>query len=220
MPMTKPAEKPVMSLEQILSLLGAITDLHDLCLMYVGIFSGPRASEVMGFQWKSWTGESLMPHGTAVEGQFYKGRLKTKASRSTDSGSGAGSSGDRGLAEDLPGPVSGGADVSHLRTRRTQGRGSTASGEELPEVADSSVAREAGDSGSLVTFQVMRRSLGTHMQDHGTLKDTQACSTPRQHHDDRQCLRAGGRGERDAGGQLSRQRRYSMAGRRWWRGWV
>jgi hypothetical protein len=25
----------------------------------------------------------------------------------------------------------------------------------------------------LVTFQVMRRSLGTHLQDHGTLKDTQ-----------------------------------------------
>jgi hypothetical protein len=48
MPLTKPVGKPVMSQEQILSLLGAITDLHDLCLMHVGIFSGPRASEVMG----------------------------------------------------------------------------------------------------------------------------------------------------------------------------
>jgi hypothetical protein len=37
-----------MSLEQNLSLLGAITDLHDLCLMLVGAFSGPRASEAMG----------------------------------------------------------------------------------------------------------------------------------------------------------------------------
>src|SRR5260370_39948784 len=81
MPLTKPVEKPVMSLEQILSLLGAITDLHDLCLMHVGIFSGPRASEVMGCQWKSWKGDSLMPYGTADEGQFYKGRLKSKASR-------------------------------------------------------------------------------------------------------------------------------------------
>jgi hypothetical protein len=32
-------------------------------------------------QWKSWTGTSLMPYGTAYEGKFYKGRLKTKASK-------------------------------------------------------------------------------------------------------------------------------------------
>src|SRR5271156_966015 len=81
MPITKVAEKPVMSLEQSLSLLEAITDLHDLCLMFIGVFSGPRASEAMGFQWKSWTGEALVPHGTAVEGTFYKGRVKSKASR-------------------------------------------------------------------------------------------------------------------------------------------
>ena len=49
--------------------------------MLVGIFRGPRASEGMGFQWKSWTGLSLMPYGIAVEGQLYEGRLKTKASR-------------------------------------------------------------------------------------------------------------------------------------------
>ena len=34
MPQTKSAEKPVMQREQILSLIGAITDLHDLCLLY------------------------------------------------------------------------------------------------------------------------------------------------------------------------------------------
>ena len=56
MPQTKPVEKPQMTQEQILALIGGIQDLHDLCLMYVGIFCGPRASEVMGLQWKSWTG--------------------------------------------------------------------------------------------------------------------------------------------------------------------
>jgi hypothetical protein len=45
------------------------------------IFCGPRASEVMGLQWKSWIGEVLMPHGTAYEGQFYAGRLKTRQSK-------------------------------------------------------------------------------------------------------------------------------------------
>jgi hypothetical protein len=37
------------------SLLAAIKDLHGLCLMFIGIFSGPRASEAMGFKWKYWT---------------------------------------------------------------------------------------------------------------------------------------------------------------------
>jgi hypothetical protein len=31
----------------------------------MGDFCGPRASKVMGRQWKSWTGEALMPYGTA-----------------------------------------------------------------------------------------------------------------------------------------------------------
>ena len=74
-------EKPVMTREQILALIGGIEDVHDLCLLHVGIFCGPRASEVMGLQWKSWTGEALVPHGTAYEGQFYSGRLKTKQSK-------------------------------------------------------------------------------------------------------------------------------------------
>lgn len=51
LPLTMFKEKPVMSREQILALLEAIQDLHDLCLLYVGIFCGPRASEVFGLQW-------------------------------------------------------------------------------------------------------------------------------------------------------------------------
>ena len=81
MPLTDPIRKPRMTREQILALIGGVKDKHDFCLLYVGIFCGPRASEVMGLQWKSWTGESLMPHGTAYEGRFYQGRLKTKASK-------------------------------------------------------------------------------------------------------------------------------------------
>ena len=38
MPQTKLAEKPVMLREQILSLIVAITDRHDLCLLYIGVF--------------------------------------------------------------------------------------------------------------------------------------------------------------------------------------
>ncbi len=37
-----------MTRQQILALAGGIGDLHDQRLMYVGIFCGPRASEVLG----------------------------------------------------------------------------------------------------------------------------------------------------------------------------
>jgi hypothetical protein len=69
-----------------------------LCLLYVGIFCGTRTSEVMGMQWKSWNGESLMPHGTAFEGKLYAGRLKTKQSKAAILRSAVGSSSPRELA--------------------------------------------------------------------------------------------------------------------------
>lgn len=81
MPQTKLVAKPRMTREQILALIDGIQDLHDLCLMYVGIFCGPRANEVLGLQWKSWTGTTLVPHGITYEGQFYPGRFKTRQSQ-------------------------------------------------------------------------------------------------------------------------------------------
>lgn len=173
MPLTEPAEKPVMAREQILALLGAIEDVHDLCLMYVAIFCGPRASEVMGFQWKSWTGTALMPYGTAYEGHFYRGRLKTKASKA-------------------PIPVSEPVRPVIEAWRRickdsspealmfpTFGRGER-TGQAVPRDGKNflrcrirPISRELGIPDRLVTFQVMRRTMGTDMQHHGTLKDTQ-----------------------------------------------
>ena len=68
------------------------------------------------------------------------------------------------------------------------------------------VWRKLGIPDRLVTFQVMRRSLGTNLQEHGTLKDAQGRAPSCQHHDDRQRLHAGRRRERDACGQLTRYR--------------
>jgi len=36
-PQTKPVEKSVMTREQILALLGAVEDVHDLCLLHIGM---------------------------------------------------------------------------------------------------------------------------------------------------------------------------------------
>lgn len=173
MPLTDPSEKPVMTREHILALLAAIEDLQDLCLMYIGIFCGPRASEAMGLQWKSWTGEALMLHGTAYEGQFYKGRLKSKASKAPIS------------VPELVRPVIEAwkrfcKDSSpEALMFPTFGRGKR-KGMAVPRDAKNflrcrirPVARKLGISDRLVTFQVMRRTLGTDLQHHGTLKDAQ-----------------------------------------------
>lgn len=173
MPLTNPVEKPVMAQEQILALLGAIEDPHDLCLLYVGIFCGPRASEVMGLQWKSWIGEALIPHGTAYEGQFYKGRLKSKASK-----------GPIPVPEQVQPVLAAWRQICQDPSPEalmfpTFGRGKR-KGQAVPRWGKNflkwrirPIARKLGIPESLVTFQVMRRTLGTDLQEHGTLKDAQ-----------------------------------------------
>ena len=162
MPQTKPVEKPVM-----------IQDLHDLCLIYVGIFCGPRASEVLGLQWKSWTGATLVPHGTAFEGRLYPGRLKNRSSQapigvpekvrpiieawkklSPDSSPGA-----------LMFPTFGRGERKGLAVPRW--------GKNFLRWRVRPIAKKLGIRESLITFQVMRRTLRTNLQHHGTLKDAQ-----------------------------------------------
>ena len=66
------------------------------------------------------------------------------------------------------------------------------------------IARKLGIPDRLVTFQVMRRSPGNASARSRNVERHPGRATPRQHYDDRQRVRAGGRGERDAGRQLSR----------------
>jgi integrase len=173
MPQTKPVEKPVMTQDQILGLVNGIEDMHDLCLLQVGIFCGPRASEVMGLQWKSWTGEALQPYGTAYEGQFYSGRLKTKQSKAPIP-----------VPEQVRPVIEAWRRLSKNSSPEalmfpTFGRGER-KGQAVPRWGKNflkwrirPVAQKLGIPDRLVTFQVMRRTLGTDMQHHGTLKDTQ-----------------------------------------------
>jgi integrase len=198
MPITKISEKPVTPVDLMLRLLGSIEDLGIYGLMLVATFSGPRASEAMGFQWKSWTGVSLMPYGIAIKGQFYEGRLKTKASRSPIA---------------VPEPV---RPVIEAWRRicpdpspealmfPTFGRGKR-TGQAVPRHAKNflrwrirPIAERLEIPARLITFQVMRRSLGTHLSGHGS-QGRAGRTTPCEHHDDRQCVRAGCRRERDAG---------------------
>lgn len=81
MPETKAVDRPTMTAEQIVRLVNAIEEPHDLCLMSIGLFCATRTSETLGLQWKSYTGDSLIIHGTAYEGHLYEGKVKTEASR-------------------------------------------------------------------------------------------------------------------------------------------
>ena len=174
MPQTKPAERPVISREQILALLGAIEDVHDLCLLYIGIFCGPRSSEVLGLQWKSWTGEALMPYGTAYDGEFYEGRFKTQQSKAPIP------------VPELVRPVieawrrvcpDTSPDALMFPTfgrGKRLGQAVPRSGKNFLRCRIRPVSRKLGIPDHLVTFQVMRRTLGTDMQEHGSLKDTQS----------------------------------------------
>ena len=173
MPQTKPVAKPQLTQEQILALIGGIPDLHDLCLMYVGIFCGPRASEVLGLQWKSWTGATLVPHGTTYEGQFYPGRFKNRSSHAPI-----------GVPEQVRPIIQAWKQVCADPSPEalmfpTFGRGER-KGKAVPRWGKNflrwrvrPIAQKLGIPDRLVTFQVMRRTLGTDLQGHGTLKDAQ-----------------------------------------------
>ncbi len=173
MPLTDPAAKPVMTGQQILGLLKAIDDIQDLCLMHVAIFCGLRASEAVALQWKSWTGTTLLPYGTADEGHFYKERFKTKSSKNPIP-----------VPEQVRPVIEPWQRVCkdpspEVSMFPTFGRGKR-KGEAIPREAKNflncsirPIARKLGIPDHLITFQVMRRTMGTDMQHYGTLKDTQ-----------------------------------------------
>jgi hypothetical protein len=81
MPQTKVVDKSVMTQEQIPGLVSA----SRTCTIFVcfrwesSVVSRERGHRL---QWKSWTGEALVPYGTAYEGQFFTGRSNTKQSKS------------------------------------------------------------------------------------------------------------------------------------------
>jgi integrase len=173
MPDTKAVERPTLTQEQLAALLRMITDLHDLCLFSIGIFCGTRTSEVLGLQWKSWQGDHLVPYGTVHEGQFFAGKMKTGASRE---------------AIPVPEPIRKIIERWFLECDDpspeafmfpTFGRGAR-TGKDVPRQGKNflrwriyPIAEKLGIPKRLITFQVLRRTLGTDLQRYGTLKDAQ-----------------------------------------------
>jgi len=132
MPQTKEVKRPTMTAEQIVKLIDAIGDIHDLCLMSVALFCATRTSETLGLTWRSYAGDKLIPLNTAFEGTLYEGRLKTRESRNAIP-----------IPEDVIPIIEAWRqaskrhftrwlDVSDLRSRSTDETSSTATGKEFP----------------------------------------------------------------------------------------
>jgi len=119
------------------------------------------------------TGTTLVPYGTAYEGNLYPGRFKTRASKAPI-----------GVPEQVRPVIEAWQQVCPDPSPEalmfpTFGRG-TRKGQAVPRWSKNfltgrirPIARQLGIPDRLVTFQVMRRTLGTQLQHHGTLKDAQ-----------------------------------------------
>ena len=137
-----------------------------------------------------------MPYGTVHEGQFFSGKMKTGASRE---------------AIPVPEPIRKIIERWFLECDDpspeafmfpTLGRGAR-TGKDVPRQGKNflrwrihPIAEKLGIPKRLITFQVLRRTLGTDLQKYGTLKDAQRILR----HADKdhgECLYAGHSGERE-----------------------
>jgi integrase len=170
LPRTKPVKKPTATAEIIRTLYDE--DPRDHALMCAGLFCAPRTSEAFGLTWKAYRGDHFVFSDTAWEGRLQEGVMKTDASfgmvyipeqiRWTFERW-------RQLCPDTS------PDALMFPTSRV-GR----SGMPVPMRPKNfmkgriwPIADELGVPRKMVTFQVMRRTLATDLQEFGTLKDAQ-----------------------------------------------
>lgn len=81
MPLTDSVEKPVLTREQILALVGAIEDVHDLCLLYVAIFAGRAPARLWGCNGSPGRELLLCPTARRMEGSSTKGGSKQRPAK-------------------------------------------------------------------------------------------------------------------------------------------
>jgi integrase len=169
MPETRAVSRPTMTSEQIVKLIDSISDPHDLCLISIGLFCATRTSETFGLQWKSYCGDKLIIQGTAYQGRLFPGKVKTNASRNAVP-----------IPEDIRPIIEAWKQVcpdtspEALMFPTSGRRGEVARHpKNFLKWRIHPIADKLGIPRKLVTFQVMRRTVGTDLQKHGTIKDAQ-----------------------------------------------
>jgi integrase len=169
MPETRAVSRPTMTPEQIVKLIDSIRDPHDLCLMSIGLFCATRASETFGLQWKSYSGDRLIIQSTAYEGKLFPGKVKTNASWNAIP-----------VPEDIRSIIEAWRQVCPDTSPEALMFPTSGRNGQVPRHAKNflkwrihPIADKLGIPRKLVTFQVMRRTVGTDLQKHGTMKDAQ-----------------------------------------------
>jgi integrase len=156
-----------------MNLLDNVDDAMDRCVLGIAVFCALRTSEVFGLTWQSWLGDHLAIRHTAFEGQLQENKVKTDESRALVP------------VPELVQPIIRNWHALCKNTGpsalmfATRGKGDR-KGQAVPfdstnfmERRIHPIADKLGISRHLVTFQVMRRTVGTDLQFHGTLKDAQ-----------------------------------------------
>jgi integrase len=173
MPETRTPDKSVISASMIIQLLEGITDPMDRCAFAIAVFCALRTSEVFGLIWGCCQGEYLAIRHTAFEGRMQANKVKTSDSRALVP------------IPDLVRPY-----IENWRCVcedtapdalmfATKGKGAR-KGEQVPFESTNFMERRIYPVADklkiprrLVKFQVLRRTVCTDMQFHGTLKDAQ-----------------------------------------------
>ena len=172
-PETRPVKKPVAKAEYIRAMYEAIEDERDHALMCAGLFCAPRTSEAFGLTWKAYHGDHFIFEDTAWEGELQEGIMKTDASKAAVY-----------IPEDIR------WSFERWRAICTDTRPEALmfptnrvakTGQPVPMRPKNfmkyriwPIADRLGIPRKLVTFQVMRRTLATDLQQFGSLKDAQA----------------------------------------------
>jgi integrase len=158
----------------IMKLLDATEDPMDKALLAVGIFCALRTAEGFGLTWGCYQRKYLSIENTAFEGQLQRHKLKTGASRALVP------------IPELVQPIikawhrtceDTGPDALMFPTTgkgRRKGQTVPFDSTNFMERHIHPIADKLGIPRKLVTFQVMRRTVATDLQFHGTLKDAQA----------------------------------------------
>ena len=174
MPDTQTVQRPKTQPDLILRLIDAMPHPRDRALLAVGCFCGPRTSENLGLTWKSYAFDHFIVYDTAYEGQLYQGKVKTEDSRAR-----------------IPIPQRIFPFVEAWRQvcpdtspdalmfpteghRKNKGKMVPFRAKNFFKWKVWPVADKLGIPRKLCTFQVLRRTLGTDLQTHGTMKDAQA----------------------------------------------
>jgi integrase len=171
-PVTRKPRKDVLKAEQARLFFSKITNAKHLALMAVASFCAIRASEVFGLSWGAYVGNSILVKSTAWEGKVYE-------STKTD---------DSHALVTVPEVIqpwievwkgqclhTASGDLMFPAIRRDKNK------QQIPMRPKNflqdymkPLAETLGIDPRLITFQVLRRTFGTTMQKHGSMKDVQA----------------------------------------------